>query len=240
MENDMSIDEDSSKNFKSNKKLKKCENSESLIKTKNKEPIHYYYTDPLQCQWCFIETRGSTNDYYYRCSTSKCTVFGMINKYKENAPFILTKAYSIPYYEHNYSLNKYSEINFNIPEKDFVKAFKKSKKSRISAIKDFLSHTDYVSLEATLAYFEGKGIKNNIEDYKNDIIKALSSQKDINSTKGKVLENLNIMKINGETNVCMNILYTIKEANETKTYSLFYIITEKMRLVLIILIFFNS
>ena len=55
-----------------------------------------------------METRGSTNDYYYRCSTSKCTGFGMINKYKENAHFILTKAHSIPYYEHNYSLNKYS------------------------------------------------------------------------------------------------------------------------------------
>ena len=53
----------------------------------------------------------------------------MINKYKENAPFILTKAHSIPYYEHNYSLNKYSEINFHIPEKDFVKAIKNQKHS---------------------------------------------------------------------------------------------------------------
>ena len=51
MENAMSIDEYSSKIFKSNKKMKKCENSESLIKIKNKEPIHYYYTDPLQNQW---------------------------------------------------------------------------------------------------------------------------------------------------------------------------------------------
>ena len=38
------------------------------------------------------------------------------------------------------------------------------------------------------------------------------------------------MKINSETNVCVNIPYTIIKANETKTYTLFYIITEKMRL----------
>ena len=57
------------------KKMKICENFESLIKIKNKEPIHYYYTDPLQYQWYFTETRVSTNDYYYRCSTSKCTGF---------------------------------------------------------------------------------------------------------------------------------------------------------------------
>ena len=55
----------------------------------------------------------------------------MISKLKENAQFILTKAHTILYYEHTYSLNKYSEINFNIPKNDFINAFKKSKNLRI-------------------------------------------------------------------------------------------------------------
>lgn len=47
----------------------------------------------------------------------------MISKLAENAPFILTNDHSIPYYEHTYSLNKDAQINFEIPEKDFIKAF---------------------------------------------------------------------------------------------------------------------
>lgn len=59
----------------------------------------------------------------------------MISKQKENAPFILTKPHSILNYEHSYSLNKYADINFDIPEKDFINAFKNSKNFRIAAIK---------------------------------------------------------------------------------------------------------
>ena len=61
----------------SNKKLKKLREEGNFIKKCN-EPIHYLYTDPLNFQWCFTETRGSAKDYYYRCSTSKCQFFGMI------------------------------------------------------------------------------------------------------------------------------------------------------------------
>ena len=229
LEESMSIETESINTNKSNNKMKKTLEGENLVKLKVNEPIHYYYTDTLKYQWCFTETRGSSKDYYYRCSTSKCQGFGMISKYNENANFILTKAHSIPYYEHTYSLNKFYEINFEIPEKDFIHAFQTSKIFRISAIKEYLNNTDFISLEATLAYFRGKGIKNDIDNYKDDIVKALASQKVINSTKCKIIENLNKMSINKETNICISIPYKIIKSNETKNYTLFYIITEKMR-----------
>ena len=172
----MSIETDSIQNFPGNKLLKKCNNEINFICPKNKDPIHYYYTDPLNLQWCFTEIRGSAKDYYYRCSTSKCSGFGMISKTKTNAPFILTKSHSIPYYEHKYSLNKYAEINFDIPEKNFIKAFNKSKIFRISAIKNYVGHNDFVSLESTIEYFKGRGIKHEIDNYKNEIINAITSR----------------------------------------------------------------
>ena len=66
----------------------------------------------------------------------------MISKFSNNSPFILTKRHSIPYYEHTYSLNKYAEINFQLPEKDFTKIFIKSKILHISAIRDYVSHNE--------------------------------------------------------------------------------------------------
>ena len=77
LENSMSIETESLYKYISNKKLKKLREEGNFIK-KCKEPIHYYYTDPLNFQWCFTETRGSAKDYYYRCSTSKCQGFEMI------------------------------------------------------------------------------------------------------------------------------------------------------------------
>ena len=153
----------------------------------------------------------------------------MISKLKENAQFILTKAHSIPYYEHTYSLNKYSEINFDIPKNDFINAFKKSKNFRISAKKNYLNNNEIISLEATISYLEGKGLNDDLDIYKNDILNALASQKVINSTKCRIFENLNKMIINNEKNCCINIPFKIIQSNETKTYSLFYIMTEKMR-----------
>ena len=38
------------------------------------------------------------------------------------------------------------------------------------------------------------------------------------------------MIINNEKNICINILFKIIQSNETKAYSLFYIMTEKMRI----------
>ena len=98
LEKSMSIETDSKKIFFANKTLKTSNNKEPcMTKIKKNEPIHYYYTDPLNYQWCFTETRGSSQDYYYKCSTSKCSGFGMTNKYKKDASFILTKSHSIPY-----------------------------------------------------------------------------------------------------------------------------------------------
>ena len=107
--------------------LKNKMNENQNIKTKKAGSIDYYYTDALNFQWCFTETRGSSKDYYYKCSTTRCTAFGMISKTTNNSPFILTRGHSIPYYEHTYALNKYAELNFQIPEKEFIKIFNKSK-----------------------------------------------------------------------------------------------------------------
>ena len=38
------------------------------------------------------------------------------------------------------------------------------------------------------------------------------------------------MKINDESNVCVNVPFSVSETNETKNYNLFYIITENMRI----------
>ena len=75
LENSMSIETDSIQNFTGNKLLKKSNNEINLICSKNNNPIHYYYTDPLNFQWCFTETRASSKDYYCKCSTGKCSGF---------------------------------------------------------------------------------------------------------------------------------------------------------------------
>ena len=72
LEKSMSIETESLINFNSNKKMKNIVEGENLVKQKINEPIHYYYTDPLNYKWYFTETRGSGKNYYYRCSTSKC------------------------------------------------------------------------------------------------------------------------------------------------------------------------
>ena len=66
-------------------------------------------------------------------------------KLKENVQFILTKAHSILYYEHTYSLNKYSDISFDIPKNDFINAFKKSKNFLLSEIKDYLNNNEIIT-----------------------------------------------------------------------------------------------
>ena len=75
LENSMSIETDSIQNFTGNKLLKKSNNEINLICSKNNNTIHYYYIDPLNFQWCFTETRASSKDYYYKCSTGKCSGF---------------------------------------------------------------------------------------------------------------------------------------------------------------------
>jgi len=110
LEESISIESESESNQsqKTYNNLKNKINENQNIKTKKAEPIHYYYTDPLNFQWCFTETRGSSKDYYYKCSTTRCTPFGVISKTSNNSPFILTRGHSIPYYEHTYALNKYA------------------------------------------------------------------------------------------------------------------------------------
>jgi len=235
LEESMSIKSESESNQsqKTYNNLKNKINENQNIKTKKTETIHYYYTDPLNFQLCFTETRGSSKDYYYKCSTTRYTAFGMISKISNNSPFILTRGHSIPYYEHTYALNKYAELNFQISEKEFIKIFNKSKIFPNSAIRDYISHTEFVTIDSTIAYLNGKGIMDIKEEYKKEIINAINSLKVINSTKGKIYDCLNNMKINNENNVCYNHLYKVVEKNETRTYNIFHIIIEPMRINII-------
>lgn len=175
LEESMSIESESESNQiqKTYNNLKNKINENQNIKTKKAEPIHYYYTDPLNFQWCFTETRDSSKDYYYKCSTTRCTAFGMISKTSNNLPFILTRGHSIPYYEHTYTLNKFAELNFQIPEKEFIKIFNKSKIFHNSAIRDYISHTEFVTIDSTIAYLNGKGIMDIKEEYKKEIVNLL-------------------------------------------------------------------
>ena len=71
------------------------------------------------------------------------------------------------------------------------------------------------------------------EEYKKEIVNAINLLKVINLTEGKIYDCLNNMKINNENNVCYNHLYKVVEKNETRTYNIFHIITEPMRINII-------
>ena len=161
LEESMSIKSESESNQsqKTYNNLKNKINENQNIKTKKTETIHYYYTDPLNFQLCFTETRGSSKDYYYKCSTTRYTAFGMISKISNNSPFILTRGHSI------------------FPN---------------SAIRDYISHTEFVIIDSTIAYLNGKGIIDIKEGYKKEIVNVINSIKVINSTKGKIYDYLNI------------------------------------------------
>ena len=73
----------------------------------------------------------------------------------------------------------------------------------------------------------GKGTKDKSETHKNDITNESESQKTANTTERKFHENSNKTSTNKEINICVNIPYKIIQSNETKQYTLFYIITEK-------------
>ena len=79
-----------------------------------------------------------------------------------------------------------------MPEKEFIKIFNKSKIFRNSTIRDYISHTEYVTLDSTITYLNGKGIIDIKEGYKKEIVNVINSIKVINSTKGKIYDYLNI------------------------------------------------
>ena len=67
---------------------------------------HYYYQDNNGKEWEFLEIQGSNNNYYFKCSTSICRGFGMIQRSDKQSSFNLTKLHSIDYYNHSYYINK--------------------------------------------------------------------------------------------------------------------------------------
>ena len=92
----MSIESESNQSqetFNISKNLIKEKNYQN-IKTKRNEPILYYYIASLNFHLCFTETRGSSKDYYYKCSTSRCTAFCMISKLADNALFFNKMLYN--------------------------------------------------------------------------------------------------------------------------------------------------
>ena len=41
---------------------------------------HYYYIDNNNNEWRFTEINGTEKYYYFKCSTTKCKVFGKIER----------------------------------------------------------------------------------------------------------------------------------------------------------------
>ena len=58
----------------------------------------------------------------------------------------------------------------------------------------YISHTEFVTIDSTIAYLNGKGIMDIKEEYKKEIVNAINSLKVINSTKGKIYDCLNNIK----------------------------------------------
>ena len=72
----------------------------------NESDKHYYYTDQYDNEWQFTEINGTLNKYYFKCSTTKCKGFGMINRNNKKKEFILSKEHNIEYFNHSYFKNK--------------------------------------------------------------------------------------------------------------------------------------
>jgi outer membrane receptor for Fe3+-dicitrate len=64
------------------RKLKNSSKEDSEDIKEARKAIHYYYTDNNSYEWCFTEVNGSSKDYYYKCSTTKCKGFAMKDKIK--------------------------------------------------------------------------------------------------------------------------------------------------------------
>lgn len=78
----------------------------------------YYYIDNDNIEWEFREKKGTSSNYYFKCTTDKCTGFGMILKDDKQKNFKLTKDHNIPYLLHTYNNvnlknKKFTEVDFD-------------------------------------------------------------------------------------------------------------------------------
>lgn len=116
-------------------KLKPTLKEENEDLKEAKKVIYYDYTDNNAYEWCFTEVNGSAKDFHYKCSTTKYRGFAMKDKLNINSNLRITKSHTIPYFEHTYSLNIYSEDNYNITNNEFCNYFNSSKIFRKSFLR---------------------------------------------------------------------------------------------------------
>ena len=61
----------------------------------NNDDNHYYYHDNNDKEWEFLEIQGSKNHYYFKCITTICKGFGMIECHDNENKFKITKLHAV-------------------------------------------------------------------------------------------------------------------------------------------------
>ena len=111
-----------SQNFMGKKEKRKTQKRNYDFLLEKKINKHYYYFDINNEEWEFTEVNGSAKNYYFKCSTSLCKGYGMINREDLFHKFILTKEHNLKYYQHSYYKNYKCQddiIKGNIKKKDW-------------------------------------------------------------------------------------------------------------------------
>ena len=204
------------------RKLKSSSKEDYEDLKETKKAIHYYYTDKNGYEWCFTEVNGSSKDYYYKCSTTKCKGFAMKDKLNINSNLRLTKSHTIPYFEHTYSLNIYCEDNFNIHNNEFSNYFKTSKIFRKSFLRYYVSIKENVTEYEIIGYLNAKGITDIDNSIKNDISKAFISNKVFKNIRTNIVDGLNNIKLGNEINIVFSKIYSILDNDIPKSYNMYF------------------
>lgn len=153
----------------------------------------------------------------------------MKDKLNINSNLRLTKSHTIPYFEHTYSLNIYSEDNYNIPNNEFCNYFKSSQIFRKSFLRYYVSIKENVTEDEIIGYFNAKGITELDHSIKNEICKAFISNKVFKNIRANIIDCLNNLKIGNETNMIFSKIYTLLDNEIQKSYNMYFIINSEMK-----------
>ena len=114
----------------------------------------FYYVDKENNEWEFREKKGSNIKYYFKCSTEKCSGYGMIQKNDPEKTFVLTKLHNIPYLLHTYcNINLKNKIFKNI---DFNQTDWDNENFRIKFINWYFENNNTSSEGECMSYLKAK------------------------------------------------------------------------------------
>ena len=191
---------------------------------------HYYYQDNNGKEWEFLEIQGSNNNYYFKCSTSICRGFGMIQRSDKKSIFNLTKLHSIDYYNHSYYINKI--IPKDLLKGKITKDIWKKERNRYILFKWYFNNFKNETEENCKLYFKDK--LHNIFRINDDVNKEISKCKNsinyTNNSFNTILSKLENLKDKNDQNISYKIEYEHinKFTNKTDKLFMFIIINKNM------------